>query len=76
MERGHIARAHVGRYLAEEGDQAALQHRRLLEAPRRPVLHAPVDEGGQHRVVAGDPQSLQVVQGVADALGGQARRAH
>ena len=76
MERGHIAGAHVGRHLAEEGDQAALQRRRLLEAPRRPALHAPVDEGGQHRVVAGDPQSLQVVQGVADALGGQARRAH
>ena len=76
VEREHLTPGLVRSPLAHEVDQTLLQRLRLTEAPARRTLHPGVDEGGDRRVVAGDPQPLQVMQRFPHPLGRQTRCRH
>ena len=71
MEGRGAALVHVRGRFPQVGDQGAFQCRRLLEALARGTRHARVHERGQHRVVAGDAQPLQVVERTAHAFRAQ-----
>ena len=74
MQRVGITRTHIGGHLLQKVDQCPLQRCRLLEAVLRSSRHPCVYKGGQHRIIAGDAQSLQIVEGASHALRAQARR--
>ena len=68
MQRVGITLAHIGGHLLQKVDQCLLQLGRFQEAPLRGARHPRVDEGGYHRIIAGDAQSLQVVERASHTL--------
>ena len=61
VQRKHLAPGLVRGFFAHQVDQALFQRLRLPVAPAGRALNPSVDEGGDRRVVAGQPQPLQVV---------------
>ena len=76
VEWGCLARLHVWGRLPQGADQGALQNGRRFQAFPRRARPSDVNEGRQRGVVAGDTQPLQLVQGGAHPLGGQAGQGH
>ena len=76
VQRRRVVDAHVGRHLPHEVQECLLHCGRLGESLPRGMPHADVDEGGQHGVVAGDSELLQVMECAPHLLGAEAGHRH
>ena len=76
MQGGGIPLPLIRRRLPHMGKESRLQRFRLLPAPLRGAHHAFVDKRSDHRVVVGDAQVLQMVEGGSYLLGPQPRDPH
>ena len=72
MQGGCVSHTQIRCRLTHLRDQGDLQLYRLIEALLRTALYPLVHEGGQHRIVAGNAQLFQVMEGAAHVFGAQA----
>ena len=76
MQDGRLSSVHIRRRLTKVLDQGGLQFHRLIKTFLGTARYSLVDKGCQRRIVAGDAQLFQVMQGAAHFFWTQAGDPH